>query len=200
MEAQLTKSRMASGYRNHIKNGGKVGRKSGSIELDDEFIKKHTEVIKYLKKGYSYRQISVLTNNKSVNTIMKVKKTALKLQMLWEIFQDKQITQKMIIVCKDVKYLFDCELGWFAYLKIFSYFCKVILYGGFIIIGKILAFAIIPVSERSKISKSTGEFMRMLTSRRGRCSTLWIGIRPPQIQVRQMSHADFIILTTIGTL
>ena len=82
MESQLTKSRMASGYRNHIKNGGKVGRKSGSIELDDEFIKKHSEVIKYLKKGYSYRQISVLTNNKSVNTIMKVKKTAQKLQML----------------------------------------------------------------------------------------------------------------------
>ena len=34
MEAQLTKSRMVSGYRNHIKNGGKVGRKMGSIEMN----------------------------------------------------------------------------------------------------------------------------------------------------------------------
>ena len=82
MEAQLTKSRMVSGYRNHIKNGGKVGRKSGSIETDEEFIAKHADVIKLIKKGLSIRHVSGLTNNKSTNTILKVKKAATKLNLI----------------------------------------------------------------------------------------------------------------------
>ena len=81
MEAQLTKSRMVSGYRNHIKNGGKVGRKTGSIETEEETIQKHSDVLKLLKKRLSIRQISGLTN-KSTNTILKVKTTATKLQMI----------------------------------------------------------------------------------------------------------------------
>ena len=81
MEAQLTKSRMVSGYRNHIKNGGKVGRKKGSIETEDETLQKHTDVLKLLKKKLSIRHISGLTN-KSTNTILKVKSTAIKLQIL----------------------------------------------------------------------------------------------------------------------
>ena len=58
MEAQLTKSRMVSGYRNHIKNGGKVGRKSGSIETEEETIQKHSDVLKLLKKKLFIKQIS----------------------------------------------------------------------------------------------------------------------------------------------
>jgi DNA invertase Pin-like site-specific DNA recombinase len=81
MEAQLTKSRMVSGYRNHIKNGGKVGRKSGSIKTEEETIQKHSDILKLLKKKLSIRQISGLTN-KSTNTILKVKSTAHKLQMI----------------------------------------------------------------------------------------------------------------------
>jgi DNA invertase Pin-like site-specific DNA recombinase len=81
MEAQLTKSRMVSGYRNHIKNGGRVGRKSGSIETEEETIQKHTDILKLLKKKLTIRQISGLTN-KSTNTILKVKSTATKLQMI----------------------------------------------------------------------------------------------------------------------
>ena len=81
MESQLTKSRMISGYRNHIKNGGKVGRKKGSIETEDETLQKHTDVLKLLKKKLSIRHISGLTN-KSTNTILKVKSTAIKLQLL----------------------------------------------------------------------------------------------------------------------
>jgi DNA invertase Pin-like site-specific DNA recombinase len=81
MEAQLTKSRMVSGYQNHIKNGGKVGRKLGSIETEEETIQKHTDIVKLLKKNLTIRQISGLTN-KSTNTILKVKSTALKLQMI----------------------------------------------------------------------------------------------------------------------
>jgi DNA invertase Pin-like site-specific DNA recombinase len=81
MEAQLTKSRMVSGYRNHIKNGGKVGRKSGSIETEEEAIQKHNDIVKLLKKKLTIRQIAGLTN-KSTNTVLKVKSTARKLQMI----------------------------------------------------------------------------------------------------------------------
>jgi len=81
MEAQLTKSRMVSGYRNHIKNGGKVGRKSGSIETEEETIQKHTDIVKLLKKKLTIRQISGLTN-KSTNTVLKVKTSLTKIQMI----------------------------------------------------------------------------------------------------------------------
>jgi DNA invertase Pin-like site-specific DNA recombinase len=83
MESQLTLSRLQSGYRSLVASKGTkaVGRKTGSIELDDDFIKKHTDAIKYIKKGYSYRQIAVLTN-KSVNTVMKVKKVGTKLNLV----------------------------------------------------------------------------------------------------------------------
>lgn len=81
MEAQLTKSRMISGYRNHIKNGGKVGRKSGSIETEEETIQKHTDIVKLLKKKLTIRQIAGLTN-KSTNTVLKVKGISEKLMMI----------------------------------------------------------------------------------------------------------------------
>ena len=81
MEAQLTKSRMISGYRNHIKNGGKVGRKSGSIETEEETIQKHTDIVKLLKKKLTIRQIAGLTN-KSTNTVLKVKSIMVKLSII----------------------------------------------------------------------------------------------------------------------
>ena len=83
MESQLTLSRMQSGYRAYIaKNGTKaVGRKMGSIETEEETIQKHSDIVKLLKKKLTIRQISGLTN-KSTNTILKVKSTALKLQMI----------------------------------------------------------------------------------------------------------------------
>lgn len=84
MESELTLSRLRSGYKAYIKKHGTkaFGRKKNSIELEEDFIKKHTDILKYLKKGFSYRQISVLTNNKSVNTIMKVKKVGTKLNLI----------------------------------------------------------------------------------------------------------------------
>ncbi len=81
MESQLTKSRMVSGYRNHLKNGGKVGRKMGSIQTDEECIEKYRDVLKLLKRGLSLRQISGLTK-KSTNTIMKVRNTAQRLNLI----------------------------------------------------------------------------------------------------------------------
>jgi DNA invertase Pin-like site-specific DNA recombinase len=83
MESQLTAARMSSGYRAFIaRNGSKaVGRKAGSIETEEEILKKHTDIVKLLKKKLSIRHISGLTN-KSTNTVLKVKNTAIKLQVL----------------------------------------------------------------------------------------------------------------------
>lgn len=82
MEIENTKIRFQSGYRNYIESGGKVGRKKGQILSDEDFMTNHRDVIKLLKRNLSIRQISGLTNNKSLTTIMKVKKTALKLGIL----------------------------------------------------------------------------------------------------------------------
>lgn len=80
MEAETTKSRFQSGYRNYIKNGGKVGRKPGHTISDEDLLKKYSEVVKLLKRGLSIRQISKLTENTSTTTILKVKATLTKLQ------------------------------------------------------------------------------------------------------------------------
>jgi len=74
MEKDITLNRMNSGRRNYIKNGGKVGRKKGSVMTDEELLVKHSDVVKLLKKGISIRNTSSITE-KSVFTIQKVKKT-----------------------------------------------------------------------------------------------------------------------------
>jgi DNA invertase Pin-like site-specific DNA recombinase len=78
MEAETTKNRFQSGYRNYIDSGGKVGRKKGQTISEDIFLANHKDVVKLLKRNLSIRQISGLTENKSLTTIMKVKKTAIK--------------------------------------------------------------------------------------------------------------------------
>jgi hypothetical protein len=50
----------------------------GSFQSEEELLKKYPQVLKYLKKGLSIRQVSGLTNNTSTNTILKVKRTAIK--------------------------------------------------------------------------------------------------------------------------
>ena len=74
MERDQIQQRMNSGYRNHLKNGGKVGRTAGIKETEKDFLEKHTDVIKLLKKGISIRNISKLTSGKSSATIIKIKK------------------------------------------------------------------------------------------------------------------------------
>lgn len=82
MESDATKSRFQSGYRNYINNGGKVGRKPGHKISDEDLLKKYSEVAKLLKRGLSVRQISKLTENTSTTTVMKVKATASRLQII----------------------------------------------------------------------------------------------------------------------
>jgi DNA invertase Pin-like site-specific DNA recombinase len=82
MESETTQNRFQSGYRNYIASGGKVGRKKGQVVSDEDFLSNHKDVVKLLKRNLSIRQISSLTDNKSLTTIIKVKKTATQMGVL----------------------------------------------------------------------------------------------------------------------
>ncbi|MBB4038010.1 DNA invertase Pin-like site-specific DNA recombinase [Dysgonomonas hofstadii] len=72
MERKTIRERVESGYKNHLANGGTVGRKVG-YKKDNEVIKtQYIEDIKLLRKGYSLRNIQKITGT-SVNTLRKVK-------------------------------------------------------------------------------------------------------------------------------
>ena len=82
MEAETTKARFQSGYRNYVNNGGKVGRKPGHTISDEDLLKKYPEVVKLLKRGLSIRQVAKLSESISTTTVMKVKSTASRLQII----------------------------------------------------------------------------------------------------------------------
>ena len=74
MERVSIRQRMYSGYQKHRKDGKSVGRKKGVCETKEQFLEKHKEVAKLLRKGFSVRNISKLTDNTSLATIVKVNK------------------------------------------------------------------------------------------------------------------------------
>ena len=74
MERVAIRQRMYSGYIKHRKDGKSVGRIKGVSETKEHVLEKHKEVVKLLKKGMSVRNISRLTNNTSLATIVKVNK------------------------------------------------------------------------------------------------------------------------------
>lgn len=72
MERKTIRERVESGYKNHLVNGGSVGRKVG-YRKDAEAMKvQYSEDMKLLKKGYSLRNIQKITGT-SLNTLQKVK-------------------------------------------------------------------------------------------------------------------------------
>ncbi len=72
-ERALTQQRLESGYRRHLENGGQVGRKKGVGMTPQDLLEKHKEVVKFLKKGRSIREVGTLTST-STRTVQKVKK------------------------------------------------------------------------------------------------------------------------------
>lgn len=72
-ERVAIQQRLASGYKKHIADGGKVGRYKGVSMSNEELLNKHKDITKYLKKGRSIRETAKLVS-KSTRTIMKVKK------------------------------------------------------------------------------------------------------------------------------
>jgi len=72
MERLTIRQRMESGYRNHIANGGCVGRKEGFRKTSSDMKAQYVEEIKLLRKGYSLRNIQKITST-SINTLRKLK-------------------------------------------------------------------------------------------------------------------------------
>lgn len=64
--------RLSSGYRNYKANGGKVGRKKGSIKTTEQKKEEYKEVIQLLKKGYSVRNVAKIFN-RGISTIQRIK-------------------------------------------------------------------------------------------------------------------------------
>ena len=72
MERSLIRSRMESGYNHYRNQGGAVGRKVGYRKSAEQMREQYKEEIKLLRKGYSLRNVSAITNT-SVNTLRKLK-------------------------------------------------------------------------------------------------------------------------------
>ena len=64
--------RLSSGYRNHRANGGKVGRKKGSIKTNEQKREEYKEVIQLLKKGYSVRNVAKISQ-RGISTVQRIK-------------------------------------------------------------------------------------------------------------------------------
>jgi DNA invertase Pin-like site-specific DNA recombinase len=78
MELENIKERTSVGRKVFVQNGGVLGRPTGAIETEKNFLLKPTSKIisKELEKGFTVRQVAKLTDS-STKTVMKVKKLLL---------------------------------------------------------------------------------------------------------------------------
>lgn len=72
LERENIKYRLDSGRAQYIKNGGKLGRKKGSIKTTEQKESQYKEVLTYLRKGYSVR-ITAKLSNVSTSTVQRLK-------------------------------------------------------------------------------------------------------------------------------
>ncbi len=73
MELSLIQERLNSGREKFIRDGGKLGRKEGSIKNNKKLVAEHSDILKYLRQGQSIRNTMKLTD-KSSGTVQKIKK------------------------------------------------------------------------------------------------------------------------------
>ena len=73
LERENIKFRLNSGRKLYIERGGKLGRRVGSIKTTEQKKEEHKDIISYLKKGYSVRNVAKLCN-KGISTVQRVKK------------------------------------------------------------------------------------------------------------------------------
>ena len=73
LERENIKFRLNSGLKAYVAKGGKVGRKKGSVKTKEQRAEEYSDIITYLKKGYSIRDTAKLSD-KSVSTVQRVKK------------------------------------------------------------------------------------------------------------------------------
>ena len=73
MERENIAHRLNSGYNLYRANGGKVGRKPGSVKSVEKLKDEYREVIKELEKGESIRRTAKL-HDVSISTVQRIKK------------------------------------------------------------------------------------------------------------------------------
>lgn len=73
LERENIKFRLNSGRKLYIERGGRLGRKVGSEKTTEQKKEDHKDIISYLKKGYSVRNVAKLCN-KGISTVQRVKK------------------------------------------------------------------------------------------------------------------------------
>lgn len=64
--------RLNSGRANYIYNGGKLGRKTGSIKTEEKKKEEYKDTIALLKKGYSVRNVAKLQNI-GISTVQRIR-------------------------------------------------------------------------------------------------------------------------------
>ena len=72
LERENIKFRLNSGRAQYIRNGGKLGRKVGSIKTTEQKREEYKDIISYLKRGYSVRNTAKLTS-KGISTVQRIK-------------------------------------------------------------------------------------------------------------------------------
>ena len=72
LERENIKFRLNSGRKLYIERGGKLGRKVGSIKTTEQKKEEHKDIISYLKKGYSVRNVAKLTS-RGISTVQRIK-------------------------------------------------------------------------------------------------------------------------------
>ena len=72
LERESIQFRLNSGREQYIRNGGKLGRKKGSVKTKEQKEKEYKEVLTYLRKDYSIRVTAKLCNV-SVATVQRLK-------------------------------------------------------------------------------------------------------------------------------
>ena len=72
LERENIKFRLNSGRRLYIERGGRLGRKVGSVKTQEQKKEQHKDIISYLKRGYSIRNVAKLTN-KGISTVQRIK-------------------------------------------------------------------------------------------------------------------------------
>lgn len=72
LERDSISFRLNSGRAQYIRNGGKLGRKKGSVKTTEQKETQYKEVLAYLRKGYSVRITAKLTQV-STSTVQRLK-------------------------------------------------------------------------------------------------------------------------------
>jgi DNA invertase Pin-like site-specific DNA recombinase len=72
LERENIKFRLNSGRKLYIERGGRLGRKVGSVKTTEQKKEEHKDIISYLKRGYSVRNVAKLCN-KGISTVQRIK-------------------------------------------------------------------------------------------------------------------------------